>query len=37
MIKIYKSTENGLIQLDDFIPNCWINVVDRISSTKMLP
>ena len=28
MIKIYKSTENGLIQLDDFIPNCWINVVD---------
>jgi len=28
MIKIYKSTENGLIQLDDFIPNSWINVVD---------
>ena len=28
MIKIYKSTENGLIHLDEFIPNCWINVVD---------
>ncbi len=28
MIKIYKSTENGLIQMDQFVPGCWINVVD---------
>lgn len=28
MITIYKSTQNGLEQLDEFTSGCWINVVD---------
>ncbi|MEN4012857.1 MAG: magnesium transporter CorA family protein [Bellilinea sp.] len=28
MIKIYKSTENGLTQSEKFLPGCWVNVVD---------
>jgi len=28
MLKIYKSTENGIEQIDAIVNNCWINLVD---------
>jgi len=28
VIKIYKTTENGLAEIEEFVSGCWINVVD---------